>query len=414
MLSRSSPAKSYHSCTCTDSAQINREFLCASYVSHYQIVILEISLTVGRTASGIVAWVDATDGRMCKSLNLRTNEELCFTTKDRSTMSDVAVSASMIAAIDPSGKCWIWTLCDENCISLRMPSARVEKTLVSKKTLALIFPPETAGNARINVITWTLSNRVTNSFFLELQAPVPGYKATKIMLDSDGESIVLFERIIDTNLATKEYIQSTRVDLMGNLLAKSVLHCSHMDDAWNLADASTQTQANHPETIWSALQYPVSASSGTSHGIKRIRYSFQSDLLSVDIHFIDLPHSSLKTGFHFWKDVAYFWHQPQAKPSLYVVDLQTSKCSVSHMATIFWPTTLSFLVGNILSRYEYQLSRLLGDEVFHIRVFNEGLIIWCFDKNLATAEHSVVFTHEQRMMPATRYSHDWVSMLFFL
>lgn len=55
----------------------------------------------------------------------------------------------MVAALGTSGKCHVWSVQTEPLFSFRILSAGAEKLVVSKSTLAIIWPPTFVGNERI-------------------------------------------------------------------------------------------------------------------------------------------------------------------------------------------------------------------------------------------------------------------------
>ena len=319
--------------------------------------------------------------------------------EDRSTLSEIAVSALMVAALSLSGKCFIWALRQGRTMSLQLPSARSEKVLVSGNTLVIVFRPEsTVEGARVQLITWTLDGTSTKSFFANVPTQDPQKPSIRFLLDECGATILLLERVpVLGSLSSKnEFVRSTRFDLAGVVRAQSSsVHYPCSDDLWNDVDVDVgfPAQANHSAAIWS-VSPRISRFRSGHLDCRCIRYDFQRDKVSLDQYrySVPIPYTDERTCLYCWKDIAYYWNVNDFNPELHVIDLQESTCTRAHIATIPWPTSFSSRLFGRFARNDLEWgSCLRGDELFHIRAFNVGFVICCFDKHFKVGNESAEY-----------------------
>ena len=351
---------------------------------------------------------------MCKSLDLRTNEEQSYVTEDRSALSEIAVSASMVAALSLSGKCFVWASRLDSVLSIQLPSARSEKILLSGNALAIIFRPDrTSDGSRVELMTWTLDRMITKSFFAGIETQEPQNPIIRFVFDAQGATILLLERMhnpaptFGSEVTRQESVRSTRFDLAGVVLAQGRIEYPGIGEDWNdVVDVGMPAQANHPATIWSI--FPHTSRFRTSHlECRCIRYDFRRDCLILDRYNLMIPYTDERTCLHFWKDIAYYWTFTDYNPELHVVDLQESTCERARVATIPWPTSFS---SRLFARFAVNDldwgSCLRGDEIFHIRAFDVGFVIYCFDKHVKVGSDNARYKDARKMMQRVRVHAD--------
>ena len=337
-------------------------------------------------AGGTFAWIDDSDSRTCKSFNLRTGERKSFMAEERSIMDKIAVSASMIAATSPSGRCHIWTLSGQEGMSFQLPSARVDKLLLTNDTAAVVLIAQPTRQGRsIEIITWTLKSTQTRSFSLVLPITEHCCQSERIqaMLDDVGCSIVIFQH--DWTSGSSVY-RSTRLSLTGKILAQNSVEVP--SSKIHLQDIFKPVIANQSTCIWIARL--------KSHEVITIRYHFEPGELRLHVDSVDSLEDYYTADMWFWKDTVYSWtvtNWGQPKPLLQVINLQKSVRKT--FETDPWPAHVVFFKDTDIfleSKEEFipeesnparRISpQIFGDDIFHIRVFHGGIFVWCFDKNI--------------------------------
>lgn len=343
-------------------------------------------------ADGLIAWADATDCYICKLLDLKTGNKTSFTTEDRSSISQLALSSSMIAVISMSGKCYLWAFQEQKSFSIRMPSARVMKVLISDKTLVFAFHPQPRWDgAHLEMITWTLHSRRTHASTFKLKGTNPIYFETKVMLDKEGVSVVLFERPLNGGLGEAESVHFTRVSLTGKIRARGVAEGPRRESHEDYARRTRLMQSNQHATIWAFLR---NFKNERSPEVVHVRYNFDRNRVEYDIHRIvnfdrGLPMSDL----FFHKDVAYYRHYPAKGVALKVIDFSQSTCTDAPMSTLIpwtemWSQGRQYITYDVRNHYD---SMLFGDENFLVNIFNGGVLVWSFDKDVKMANENIAY-----------------------
>lgn len=322
-------------------------------------------------------------------------------TEERCELRQIAVSALMIVATGFLGKCYIWSFRDGMGISLRMPSAGFDKLMVSGDTLAVEFRPESTRNGmRVEVITWNLDSRMTHSFFLMLGKDYTRHKyESKTMLDSKRESFILCERIQGQKSGEVDNVHFTRTSLTGEVQAQGVLQLPPLNRHEDLSGNISSVQANRSSAIWFFVEALYQDDAAAMSQVIRIRYDFNRDQLELDTHLINGLDVSLyeASTIFTWKDVAYLWVDLEGWPTLKVIDCQNSICTDAPMAaTIKGPPDLTH-DGDVLDfdQNNYSNPLLLGDETFIISLFESGIFVWCFDKNIEMAYPSIQYKEKR-------------------
>ena len=327
-------------------------------------------------SAGRFAWIDGQDERTFWLLNLRTGERKSYSTEERATLDRVAVSASMVAVTNHYGKCSIWEIADNRQWSFTLPSAQIDELLISGHTLAVVYLADIQDcGARVPIVSWNMKYQRTHSFSLKIKTPEPRRShKTSVMFDKDGESIVHFQ-VFYTGLG-KNYdhcCHSIRASLSGEIIAQEFCY---MEVPWEIDKVSNPVQANHVATIWS-----YSSRRGDYHN--RVYYHFNENRLKVDTHLkIDL-HQDTKSIRFWWEDLAFFSEDYSPDASLRVFDVRTGSCDYTSIAT-----TDTWLKRPWDEEDEHPISEdrlstmILGDNIFQIHVYCEGIGVWCFDKTI--------------------------------
>lgn len=344
-------------------------------------------------ADGLVAWTDATDCCICRSLNLKTGNRLSFMTEDRSPIRHLTLSSSMIAAISMSGKCYLWTFLEQKSMSLRMPSARVTKLMLSDISLVVAFHPHyTEGVARIEMITWTINSQRTHSFSLDLRGIHLNSLETKLLLDKKGASVLLFERPLDGGIGELEYIHFTRASLTGVIRAQGVAEGPRRQSHEDYAKRTVPAQTNQYATIWAFVRNFRKNERAVE--FVRVRYDFDWDRVVFDTHLIKgFDHSHAMSDMFFFKDVAYYRHYRTDSARLRVIDFDQSICSQAPMSTLVsWSESRPHDGLNIFDCMEDDYDSLLfGDENFLVNILRGGILAWSFDKNVKMVDENTAY-----------------------
>lgn len=368
-------------------------------------------------ADGVVAWTDARDCYICRSLDVKTGTRLSFVTGDRSPIRHLAISSSMIAAISTSGKCFLWTFREQMSVSLRMPSARVTKIMLSSNSLVVAFHPRFMGDGlQIEMITWTLNSQCTHSFWLSLHGFDLKFLETKLLLDKQGASVVLLERDLDGGIGEIESVHFTRAGLTGVIHARGTAQGPRRESLEDYAKHTILAQTNQYATAWAF----VGNASGNDSSAKfvRVRYDFDRDRVEFDTRLIKgFDRSHAMSDMFFYKDAAYYRHYLIAHPLLRVIDFDQSVCSRAPMSTLIswydsWPQKGLNKEYRISNHYR---SLLFGDENFLVNIFNGGMVVWSFDKDTTMVDENTAYREARRerfhssgegTTPASTISHD--------
>lgn len=183
-------------------------------------------------ADGIMVWVETNGSRMVKSLNLKTGQEGSFLSEARRRIDAIAVSSSMIVAMD-SDVCHVWTLKTKDSHYLQLPFGSFLRTTlaVSGESLAVVYyqledPP------RFKVFTWTLQERTISSFFVD-RVSIASHMWS-IMLDGKGKTLLLFQRSERHPNFGPMTFYYTRTNLAGDVLVQGAIEIPDLDYCYDL------------------------------------------------------------------------------------------------------------------------------------------------------------------------------------
>lgn len=354
-------------------------------------------------ADGIMAWVDPSDLGSVKSLDLRTGQERSFLPEGRIQIDAIAISSSMIAALG-SGKCYVWTLTAGDSYCLLFPSTSRGAIAVSSGSLAIVHCHWYEGFSRVEVVTWTLKDQRTSSFFVAFSPVGPTYT---IMLDNSGESLILCERIRNPLKDGVVHFHYTHASLAGDIITEGVIEAPNLRDFLDCSEGIVPKTSDGQAVIWSyAKSQPAE---GAFSIVLLICYNLRKDRLEVRKEVVKglRMNSNWRTNLVFRKNIAYFLDYeeiPQTYLSrkqdcriwrvgcraLRVINFEDSSCNKARMS---FPASTH---GVDLQREEEMEMRLLGDETFIVAIYLEGFSAWCFDANARMVNESTVYNEERK------------------
>ena len=332
-------------------------------------------------SSGIVAWIEPDNRRVCRTLDFRTGEWASCTTPERCTLNHIGVSTTLVAATSQLGTCFVWTR-DQKCMSFSIPSARVDGLVLSNETIAISFAPEfhSTGGGKVTVLIWQFPSQKSRSFFLELQ--IVHFQCTiETMLDKKGESFILFEHAGDSTSSPFHQFCSTRLHLGDETMVQSSLRCDRPPDQWLRSDWTPPMQAKTLTSIWSSFQYRKDSSGFyPPPEVRRICYDFRDDRLRLELQHVKPPPEGGEfldgTCLDFWEDIAFYWtfsdyeENANLRGVIYVLDLRTSAWT-----KVIMPEPDGWPRGPHTHMF-------FGDGLFQVQVHRNNIWVLCFDKNI--------------------------------
>ena len=352
-------------------------------------------------ADGVMAWVDTTNSHFVELLDFQTGEKWSFMPVARTRVYDIAMSSSMVAILGVA-RCDVWNFRTGDRYSLQFPSAQA-KIAVSGESLAILHIAESSqAGHRAEVVTWRLKDQKTYSFSMTL----PSRKGRlglgfKMMLDSKGESLLLFQRVY-MERGEVRYFVYIRTSLNGDLQTQGFIEAPHIVNHVEYSGDSIPKEANGHAVIWSYVKCESGEDDGSE--LMLIVYNFQKDRLESRTQivrglYMNLPSAHGRVyNLFVWKDVAYYLENRSNRLGLRVIDLRESSCTEARMD--FSVDTQGFH-QRIHDRNKPQ--RLaFGDETFLINVFEEGFCVWCFNPNVRMFNEEITYKEERKSNRETR------------
>jgi hypothetical protein len=339
-------------------------------------------------ADGVVAWADRIDSRTVYALDLRTGFRRSLVPEDRSSVTDIGLSSSMIAVSSTSGKCHVWTTPKEERFSFRLPSAQVKTILVSGSTLAISWPPVCVDNTRkAEILIWDLSTQRTSSFFIALSQKQSQHRENKMILDGNGGTLFYFERMFEDDSREMQQIFFKRTNLSGHILGEGVLDLA-LDTTWHDISGSRNNGVGGTVTPW-AFADMSNPTTVDDPNVLQVSYNFKKGNLVSQVQRVDdLDKHDVRTSeFFFWKDVVYMFGVsdelgiPADKIS--IIDLRESSLHRIDVAAMKIQPQLWAEIERSGPLY------LFGDENLILVLHPLGLIAWSFDKHLRLAAEDV-------------------------
>ena len=362
-------------------------------------------------AHGVLAWInrDPSDliARSIGTLDLKTHMRKNLMAEDRTSFHTVAMSSSIIAALDHAGRCHVWDVSRPNRrYLLQLPSAGYDKMEASGPALAIASSSQNT-EGKIEIFTWSSQSLKTQSFLLPLHPVQPGFEGEwKMMLDSKGESLCLFQKIVskrngasDSEPNQRDNFYFTRTSLDGQICAQGRSEClltiPGFTSDYLSADLSKKirpVEVNGSATLWLFFHRPkYDAKDKESSIMIRLSFNFEQTSFEVERRKFanDGPYHDDIVRPLIWKDIIY-WGNP-AKARTRIFDFKESTCEetmlASYIPSASWDDEIR---SNNLVNPEGQLS--LGDEKFLIHMGPKGWEVWCFDKNIQMANEHLVYT----------------------
>ena len=364
-------------------------------------------------AGGVLAWIDPSPfDRICRyieTLDLKTYLRRYFCAEDRTSFHTIAITSSIIAALDLIGRCHVWDITHrDRRYLLQLPSAKYDSMEASSTALAIASSGQNK-DGKIEIFTWSSQSMKSQVLLLPLHlAPQmnssPKSKSAsrpvrarlshdwKIMLDPKGESLFLFQM-----LRSQHYVASdsprdlfdlyfTRMSLDGQIRAQgqsewlSSTYSASTDRDW--FEKTRTVEVNNFATLW--FFYPLMRASASDSQpcdmiVTRIGFNFERCSLEVE----EKNLGSAGTGLYYidrpliWKDIVY-WGDPALTNSR-IVDFRESTCAKTKLASK-WP--FEFCEGIV---------KFIGDETFLILVGAKDWKVWCFDKNIQMANEDLEY-----------------------
>ena len=360
-------------------------------------------------ARGVLAWIhpDPSDrisrsiGRSIETLDLKTHLRRHFIAEDRTSFHTIAMSSTIIAALDHAGRCHVWNIShsDKICL-LQLPSAGYDRLEASGPALAIASSSQDR-DGKIEVFTWSSQSRKTQSFLLQLQPLQSGFgREWKITLEPRGESLLLFQRIFrkrvfgvrgisDFQPEQQDGFYFTRASLDGQICAQGQYKCLSgmcgVPSGREYLGKIRTVEVNGSATLWlfhSTNYGPYNNDAGETGLLEIIRICFNFEESSFKVEerkFADtsLYHSNTSI-LSIWKDILY-WGDP-ADTNSRIIDFRESTCEMTKLSRK-WAFDLC----------EGDAKHVFMDETFFIHVLPKGWTVWCFDKNIQMANEDLEY-----------------------
>ena len=362
-------------------------------------------------AHGVLAWInrDPSDliARSIGTLDFKTHLRKNFIAEDRTSFHTVAMSSSIIAALDHAGRCHVWDISHPNRgYLLQLPSAGYDKMEASGPALAIASSSQNT-EGKIEILTWSSRSLRTQSFLLPLHPVQPGLDDEwKMMLDPKGESLCLFQKIVSKRNSASDSQPNqhadfyfTRTSLDGQICAQGRSECLLSIPGFTAnylgADLSNKirpVEVNGSATLWLFFRRSEYDAKDTESSIMiRISFNFERTSFEVEQREFANPGPYHDDIFRplIWKDIIY-WGNP-ATAGTRIFDFKESTCEETKLASYLPSASWDYEIrSNNLVNPEGQLS--LGDENFLIHMGPKGWEVWCFDKNIQMANDDLVYT----------------------
>ena len=377
-------------------------------------------------ANGVLAWINldqfARVGHSIEILDLKTHlrRQLTsdWTSEDWFSFRTIAISSSIIAALDSTGRCHVWEISNPNKrYLLQLPSAGYKRLEASGPALAIASGQY--DSTETEVFTWSSRSMITRSFLLPLH-PVRTslFHEWKIVLNPNGESLFLFETICSEHYGASGWrrdlyaLYFTHTSFDGQICAQGQsewLSSLYNVDA-NFDDITMMNgiaDFNTPATLW--LFNHLSPRPGHEHrpyGLEMIRICFNFERTSFEVEERVFASSEPYKDRYFrplvWKDVM-CWGDP-ADACTRILDFKESTCEqtklVSNLPLYCRESDTGGASEADLESYE---ELCFGDETFLIHLGPSGCWkVWCFDKNIQMANEDLGYRSLRLKNPQKR------------
>ncbi len=356
-------------------------------------------------ARGVLAWInpDTSEyiGRSIETLDLKTHLRRHFIAEDRTSFHTIAISSSIIAALDLIGRCHVWDIhCSNKSFLLQLPSAGYDRIEASGPALAIASSGQNMGG-KTEVFTWSSQSMKLQSFLLPLHPVQAGiHHEWKMMLDPKGESFFLFQiihskRYVVSDLRTELYdFYFTRTSFDGRICAQGQSEWlsriySDITNHGNMSMEFRTVEVNDSATLWLFCPFSsvyVSDSHPCDMIMTRICFNFERSSFEVK----ENKFASAEVGLYsmsstlVWKDIIYWGDL--ANTGARIMDFKESTCEKTKLVS-----NPNFDSYESIPRDVAHL--MLGDETFLIHVGRRGWKVYCFDKNIQLANEDLGYRY---------------------
>ena len=314
-------------------------------------------------AEGIMAWIDRKQFNQIRTLDLKTGQKGFFLSEDRMEIDKIAISSSMVVALNPEG-CRVWTLTTGESYRVRYRHAPKYRTFISAsgKSVAFAYPKRLkSGERGFRILTWTLKDQRLSRLFVAIPNKT---RAQSMMFDSNGETLLFFYSSLSYEAPLHFYYSRTNLD--GGVLAQGVIEIPNIKSYHDLSCYAIPKESNRRAVIWSIAKWPHNSTE-----LMLIYYNFQENRLEIQAHRVDgLGMRIDTTSLFYWKDVVYYADYGDKCCNLGILDLQDLTCRKAKIGLLPFNTDENGAIS------------LLGDGTFLIATFRLGFRVWCFDKNV--------------------------------
>ena len=365
-------------------------------------------------ADGRLAWIDETR-KVLYVLNLERGTKQSFTPQNRDTLTAIAVSMYIVAAVSSSGKCYVWELHSGHAHSFRL--FRYGTDLYAWRTTLAIFHRSDKSSEEY-VTTWNLDS--LHSFVFSATARLDVVHndewrekdGKKVLLS--GQSVIIFEQLHND----ENKVHFKRLSLNGFVQASGSLDV-HATVNYDKTYAYEYPQSSERfSTVWTYIPFyetqtsqnrPSKAGHDDLPYLLCLLYDLEQNCLRLERHSPRIHQNIFQDerlcrshrykhengclrDFFFDKDVAYCRVQRTdgawLKGGLKVIDLTHDECSLADMDRY---TSKNFERFNCYMQKRgidvcqaFQ-PHLLGDGIYLIEVTSGGFVAWCFDKHITMA-----------------------------
>ena len=350
-------------------------------------------------ADGVLAWIDPMQDCAIKALDLRTGIEGEFITGNRHILLQVAMSSSIMVGLSPSARCCVWDLSTLDQVSLQLPSANARDLTVSGTALA-IASFQTRIVPQLEVVTWDLRTRLTQSFFVNLFSKQPENRYLwRMTIDHQGETVIIFESTYHSDsLSSPDHLYFTRTNLKGDVLVRGSIGLGCIADAigHNVASFLDFCGSGAP-WFCPGLWWDLNNSTEVQE-VFRITFNFEKNRFETTSYKLNVSTERVlwKARFFFWKDVLYSFATLTAGRYM-VIDLREASLQRVNMAPrVMLPD--SWIDAESSWCFESEGS-LLGDDTFLVHILPSGFCVWCFDKNIRMANENIEYKYARQAGP---------------
>lgn len=375
---------------------------------------------------GRIAWFEAASTRL-HVRNLESGQNTVYTPSSREKLQIVRLSSDIVAALTASGKCYVWEHATGVSHKIRLPSAWFSALAVSGKSLAIAHAAEIPREKYIT--TWTLSNLRTRSFPIEPYGrPQPEANGDPVTLMMTNDSVIIIQR----DMGPPDEYFFTRYTLEGEVIAhgssglksrtfrSGFLHISMypQNQATSIAVAEldrTKVRDEHDKDI-RALRQTLN---GETCGFIEVIYDLLNDRL-------DLTGGAWKPSkFYgnigiekraeiwqmFWKTTSFQIYQNNEEifswTSADVLTGTTSEvCMYKLERDIRYREGKDDIVQDHRGRwFQHMPVRVIGDEIYMVRIYVDGFTAFCFDKNITMAGENIEYPQQREAARRERIRH---------